>query len=346
LRVRKQKRHRGDETIVSGNPSRRFRRVLTDRAIPSAVFFAHTKPPSAVHAVIRKFGANMSSSAARHADTGAASDSLSRYLEEIAQYPLLTREQEAALSRRIQAGDEEALHHLVCGNLRFVVAIAKRYRHQGVAMSDLVNEGNIGLMRAAQKYDHEKGVKFISYAVWWIRQSIVQAVSENGHSVRVPVHRAGAVYRLGRRVDALRQELGREPTQRELAEELQVSPRELEQSLPIARSALSLNAPAGNEGDLSLLDVIADDKSDGADEPTFETGMMAAVHDAMDILRPREAKILKLYFGFDARDPMTLEGIGQMLGITRERVRQIKERALSRIRRSKAAPALASFAAR
>jgi len=288
----------------------------------------------------------MSSSAARHADTRAASDSLSRYLEEIAQYPLLTRDQEADLSRRIQAGDEEALHHLVCANLRFVVSIAKRYRHQGVAMSDLINEGNIGLMRAAQKYDHEKGVKFISYAVWWIRQSIVQAVSENGHTVRVPVHRAGAVYRMGRRLNALRQELGREPTQQELAEELQVSPQELEQSLPIARAALSLNAPAGDDGGLSLLDVMADDKSDGADAPAFENGMMAAVHDAMGILRPREATIVKLYFGFDGAEPVTLEDIGQRLGITRERVRQIKERGLARIRRSNVASALASFAAR
>ncbi len=164
-------------------------------------------------------------SAAHRTAAAGQFDSLSRYLDEIGRYPLLTREQEVELSRRIQGGDEEALHQLVCANLRFVVAIAKRYRHQGVAMSDLVNEGNIGLMRAAQKYDHEKGVKFISYAVWWIRQSIVQALSENAHTVRVPVHRAGAVYRLGRRVDALRQQLGREPTQQEMAAELDVTRR-------------------------------------------------------------------------------------------------------------------------
>jgi RNA polymerase primary sigma factor len=286
------------------------------------------------------------SAAVRHVDTRAAVDSFSRYLDEIARYPLLTRDQEAELSRRIQAGDRDAVHELVCANLRFVVAIAKRYRHQGVAMADLVNEGNIGLLRAAERYDHVRGVKFISYAVWWVRQAIVQALSENGHSVRVPVHRAGVVYRLGRRVDALRQELGREPTQREIADELRVSPEEIEQALPIARSALSFDAPAGDESELSLLDVIPDVDAESADEPAFERGMMDAVHAAMSLLRPREAQVLRLYFGFDGADPMTLESIGQRLGITRERVRQIKERGLSRIRRSHAASALASFAGR
>jgi RNA polymerase primary sigma factor len=285
----------------------------------------------------------MSSAAVRHADTRVPSDSLTRYLDEIAEYALLTRDQEAELSRRIQAGDQEAVNHLVCANLRFVVAIAKRYRHQGVAMSDLINEGNIGLMRAAEKYDHEKGVKFISYAVWWIRQAIVQALSENGHSVRVPVHRAGAVYRLGRRVNALRQELGREPTQQEVADELRVAPEELDQALPIARTALSFDAPTGDESELSLLDVMPDVDGEAADEPALENGMIDAVHSAMKVLRPREVTVLRNYFGFDGAEPMTLESIGQMMGITRERVRQIKERGLSRIRRSQVASALASF---
>lgn len=283
-------------------------------------------------------------SAARKHHNRADSDSLSRYFEEIGHYPLLTREQEADLSRRIQAGDQDALNRLVCANLRFVVAIAKRYRHQGVAMADLINEGNIGLMRAAEKYDHEKGVKFISYAVWWVRQAIVQALSENAHTVRIPVHRAGAAYRLGRQVDALRQQLGREPTHQELAEELQVTTRELEQSLPGAREAISLDAPAGDEGELNLLDVISDDDGESADEPTLENGMMDTVHSAMAALRPREATIVRLYFGFDGEEPMTLEAIGELLGITRERVRQIKERGLARIRRSPAASALATFA--
>jgi RNA polymerase primary sigma factor len=285
----------------------------------------------------------MSTAAARHANV--PSDLLTRYLAEIAEYPLLTREQEAELSRRIQAGDETALHELVCANLRFVVAIAKRYRHRGVAMSDLINEGNIGLMRAAARYDHEKGVKFISYAVWWIRQAIVQALSENGHMVRVPVHRAGEVYRLNRRANALRNELGREPTQQELADELRVSPQELDDAMPITRDALSLDAPAGDDGDLSLFDVIADDDGEAADDPAITNGMTATVRAAMEVLRPREATVLRLYFGFEGAEPMTLEDIGTMLGITRERVRQIKERGLSRIRRSHAASALASFAA-
>jgi RNA polymerase primary sigma factor len=198
-------------------------------------------------------------------------------------------------------------------------------------------------MRAAEKYDHEKGVKFITYAVWWIRQAIMQTLSENAHTMRVPVHRAGAMYRLGRRVNALRNELGREPTSEEVAEELQVSARDLERSLPVARSALSLDAPTG-DGELSLIDVIADDSRGTPDDGAVDAGMTTAVHSAMEALRPREALVLRLYFGFDGSEPETLESIGEKLGITRERVRQIKERGLSRIRRSKMAPALQSFA--
>jgi RNA polymerase primary sigma factor len=285
----------------------------------------------------------MSSPIARRASAG-TSDTLSRYLDEIAHYPLLTRDEEAELSRRIHVGDEVAAQRLVCANLRFVVAIAKRYRHQGVALLDLINEGNMGLMRAAQKYDHTKGVKFITYAVWWIRQAVVQALSENAHTMRVPVHRAGAMYRIERRANALRNELGREPTSGELAEELQVSTDDLERALPIARAALSLDAPTSEDSELSLIDVIADDKRGAADESAVDMGMTTVVHEAMATLRPREALVLRLYFGFDSSDPMTLESIGQQLGITRERVRQIKERGLSRIRRSKMAAALESFA--
>jgi len=286
----------------------------------------------------------MSSSVARRSSSASATDTLTRYLDEIAAYPLLTRDQEAELSRRVQSGDSTAANALVCSNLRFVVAIAKRYRHQGVALLDLINEGNIGLMRAAEKYDHQKGVKFITYAVWWIRQAIVQALSENAHTMRVPVHRAGAMYRLGRRVNALRNELGREPTSVELADELQVSAEDVERCLPVTRAALSLDAPTGDDTELSLIDVIADDRLGSADDQAFEAGMMTAVHDAMATLRPREAQVLRLYFGFDGSDPMTLESIGEVMGITRERVRQIKERGLSRIRRSAMAPALQSFA--
>lgn len=285
----------------------------------------------------------MSSAAARRVPTRAPADSLTRYLNEIATYPLLTRDEETALSQRIQSGDQEAVQQLVCANLRFVVAIAKRYAHQGVAISDLINEGNIGLIRAAQRYKHDKGVKFISYGVWWVRQAIVQALSENAHSVRVPVHRAGAMYRLGRHVDALRQELGREPTQDDLAEELSLSSRDIVAGFTVARGSVSLDAPVGNEGNLSLLEVLVDESGAAADESLIDAGMAETVRDAIASLRPRDAQIIRLYFGFDGNEPMSLEAIGQRLGITRERVRQIKDRGLSRIRRSQSAHTLASF---
>lgn len=286
----------------------------------------------------------MSAAAKRVSDDRRAVDSLGKYFMEIGAYPLLTRDEEAALSERIRAGDSEAVRALVCANLRFVVAIAKKYRHQGVALSDLVNEGNVGLIRAAERYDHTRGVKFISYAIWWVRQAIVQAISENAHSVRVPMHRVGMMHRVSRRANALRQALGREPTREELAAELELDAGDIEVSLPVVREAQSLNAPMVTDGDLSLGEVLADADAPDADGETIENGLADTVREALGTLRPREAMVLRLYFGFDGDDGLTLEEIGARMGITRERVRQIKERALVRLRRSPAAAALASFA--
>lgn len=273
-------------------------------------------------------------------------DSLSTYLEEIATYPLLDREAEAALGRRIQAGDAAAVDQLVCANLRFVVSIAKKYQHQGVALSDLINEGNIGLIRAAEKFDESKGVKFISYAVWWIRQAIIQALAESGHAVRIPVSRAGTMYRVGRRTAALRQELGREPTRQEVAQELDVSEAEIAATLPVGRAPLSLDSAVDDADDKSLLDVFADARGVAPDADLLDDNLADSVSCAFAMLPPREAQVLRLYFGFEGNDPLTLERISELLGITRERVRQIKEKALSRLRRSKHAAALAAFADR
>jgi len=258
--------------------------------------------------------------------------SLDQYLKEISQYPLIDRAEEVRLAIAIRRGEEEALNKLVRSNLRFVVSVAKKYQNQGVPLSDLINEGNLGLIRAGHKFDETKGIKFISYAVWWIRQAILQALAEQSRIVRVPLNRAGALHRIGRRSSALLQELGREPTVEEIAEELEISREEVERTLAISQSHLSLDAPVTPGEDNRLLDYLPDQYSPGPEDEAYERALRETVEDSLSTLKEREAKILRLYFGLDDQDPMTLEEIGALLGITRERVRQIKEKALLRLR--------------
>ena len=269
--------------------------------------------------------------------------SLDQYLREISAYPLIDRAEEAELARRIRKGQKEALEKLVNSNLRFVVSIAKKYQNQGVALSDLINEGNLGLIRAAEKFDETRGVKFISYAVWWIRQAILQALAEQSRIVRVPLNRAGELHRIGKRSSALVQELGREPTVGELAEGLEVDPDELYRTMSIAMAHLSLDAPLVPGEDSKLLDYLADEVRPGPEEETFEKSLRTTVETALSTLKPREARILRLYYGLDSEEAMTLEEIGQQLGVTRERVRQIKERAQARLRHVSRARSLESF---
>jgi RNA polymerase primary sigma factor len=257
---------------------------------------------------------------------------LEQYLTEISRFPLITREEEAELARRIRAGDAEALNALVRANLRFVVSVAKRYQNQGVPLSDLVNEGNVGLIRAAHKFDETKGIKFISYAVWWIRQAILQAMSEQSRIVRVPLNRAGALHRIGRRSAALLQELGRTPTAEEIAEGLGLSEEEVRSALVFTQSHLSLDAPMASGEDHRLADYLPDRYAENPEEAAYEAALKETVEGVLVSLDPREAKVLRLYFGLDDQEPMTLEEIGDLLEITRERVRQIKERALDRLR--------------
>jgi len=263
-----------------------------------------------------------------------ALDSITAYLNEIRRYPLVTRAEEAELAVRIRAGDAAALERLVCGNLRFVVTIARKYQNHGVPLADLINEGNLGLLNAAERFDESKGVKFISYAVWWIRQAILQSLADSGHTVRVPLSRASVIQRIGRESQLLRQELGREPTRCELASQLHLSSESLDNTMPLARAYLSLDAPAGATDESPLLDYVVDDSSPSPDAAIFNSGLCENVDAAMRNLRDREARVLRLYFGFDNDSQLTLEEIGHRLGITRERVRQIKERGLERIRRS------------
>ena len=269
--------------------------------------------------------------------------SLDQYLRDISKYPLISREEEAELARRIRTGDQEALDKLVRSNLRFVVSVGKKYQNQGVSLSDLINEGNLGLIRAAHKFDETKGIKFISYAVWWIRQAILQALAEQSRIVRVPLNRAGTLHRIGKRANTLLQELGREATHAEIAEGMDITEEEVAKTMSISQVHLSLDAPLTPGEDNRLLDYLPDTMHPTPEDQTFEKAMIEAIAESLGGLKEREAKILRLYFGIDGGEAMTLEEIGADLGITRERVRQIKEKALSRVRHVSRAKSLESF---
>lgn len=270
-------------------------------------------------------------------------DSLATYLREIKAYPLLARDEELALAKRIKLGDEDALNRLVCANLRFVVSIAKRHQEDGVALLDLINEGNLGLVRAARRFDDTKGVKFISYAVWWVRQAIMQAATDGSRAIRLPSGQITQLHRIKRTANTLRQRLNREPTQEELATALGVSSDDIEQIVPVAQPHVSLDAPLIEAEDGSLLDVLSDDEAPAPDDRVGTDGLSGSLHEAMSHLRQRERDILQAYFGLDGAEPVTLEEIGHRMGVTRERVRQIKQRALSKMRRSKEGRRLGAF---
>lgn len=269
--------------------------------------------------------------------------SLDHYLRDISAYPLISREEEAELARRIRRGDQDALDRLVRSNLRFVVSVAKKYQNQGVSLSDLINEGNLGLIRAARKFDETKGIKFISYAVWWIRQAILQALAEQSRIVRVPLNRAGALHRIGKRASALLQELGREATHAEIADGMDITEEEVARTMSIPQVHLSLDAPISPGEDSRLLDYLPDTVHPTPEDMTFDNARSQAILESLASLKEREARILCLYFGIDGSDPLTLEQIGAQLGITRERVRQIKEKALSRLRHISRSRSLESF---
>jgi len=278
-----------------------------------------------------------------HKRQGYEEGSLDQYLRDISIYPLITREQEVSLAQRIRADDQEALDTLVRSNLRFVVSVAKKYQNQGVSLSDLINEGNLGLIRAAHKFDETKGIKFISYAVWWIRQAILQALAEQSRIVRVPLNRAGTLHRIGKRASALLQELGRVATNAEIANGMDITEEEVTQTIAISQTHLSLDAPMTPGEDNRLLDYLPDTVNPTPEDEILEKALTHSIHEALAGLKERESKILRLYFGLDAAEPMTLEEIGVVLNITRERVRQIKEKALSRLRHVSRARALESY---
>jgi RNA polymerase primary sigma factor len=272
-------------------------------------------------------------------------DILDQYLYEVSKTPLLTSQQEIAIARRVRAGDEEAMQELVKRNLRFVISVAKKYQNRGLALTDLIGEGNVGLLTAARKFDPDQGVKFISYAVWWIRQSILASLARQGRTVRVPLNRTADLSRIVRTSESLRQELRREPTPEEVADATGLA-LDVVQSLAALNTAeVRLDAPLDADGDRSLIErFITDDQGD-PETQAMDRFLSEEIEQALRTLPPRDAKVLRLYFGLDGGREHTLEEIGGMLGVTRERVRQLRDRALKRLREGEVGRALASFAA-
>jgi RNA polymerase primary sigma factor len=268
---------------------------------------------------------------------------LRRYLSEIGRFPQISPDEEKELGRRIQQGDAVALRRLVEANLRFVVAYAKRYRHSRVSLLDLINEGNIGLIQAAKKFDPERNVKFITYAVWWIRQAILHALSEHGASFRLPQKQANILYRLERSRQALGRELERTPSERELAEELDMEPEDVRVLLASNQNILSLNEPVDEDGEAEFGDLLQQYVVPDTDEQMVRRSFEETLRQALAELSEKERQILSLRFGLDDDLPLTLREIGDALGISRERVRQIESQALTKLRRSSQARALAGY---
>ncbi|MCI0329489.1 MAG: sigma-70 family RNA polymerase sigma factor [candidate division Zixibacteria bacterium] len=269
--------------------------------------------------------------------------SLDLYLKEIGETPLITAAEEVTLAKLIRAGDQEALEKLTKANLRFVVSVAKQYQNQGLSLADLINEGNIGLIKAAKRFDETRGFKFISYAVWWIRQAILQALAEQSRIVRLPLNRVGTLHKIGKVSAALEQELGRDPSADEIASELSLTEGEVSDTLKISNSHLSLDAPFSTSEDNSLIDVLEDDNQPSPDEELLRDSLRSEIEKALDTLTPREAEVINLYFGLNHEKALTLEEIGARFNLTRERVRQIKEKAIRRLRHASRSKALRAY---
>ncbi|MCS6934818.1 MAG: RNA polymerase sigma factor RpoD/SigA [Chitinophagales bacterium] len=265
--------------------------------------------------------------------TNRESVSLERYLQEISREELITAEDEVYLARKIKEGDTEALEKLTRANLRFVVSVAKQYQNQGLSLSDLINEGNLGLIKAAERFDETRGFKFISYAVWWIRQSILQALAEQSRIVRLPLNKVGALNKINKAFQELYQEYEREPTPEELSELLQVELDEVKSTLGASSRHVSVDAPMAAGEDVSLLDVLENKDAESADNNvTHVESLRKEIDRSLSILSAKQQQVLKMYFGIGYEHPMSLEDIGQYYGLTRERVRQIKDKALMRLK--------------
>jgi RNA polymerase primary sigma factor len=275
--------------------------------------------------------------------TNRESQSLDKYLQEIGKVDLLTPDEEVELAKRIKEGDQIALEKLTKANLRFVVSVAKQYQNQGLSLGDLINEGNLGLIKAAQRFDETRGFKFISYAVWWIRQSILQALAEQSRIVRLPLNRVGSLNKISKTFSELEQKYEREPSPEELAEVLEVSTAEVVDTMKISGRHVSMDAPFVQGEENSLLDVLENDSEDTPDSGLMNDSLRKEVQRALSTLTQREADVITLYFGLNGEHAMTLEEIGEKFNLTRERVRQIKEKAIRRLRHTSRSKALKPY---
>jgi RNA polymerase primary sigma factor len=258
--------------------------------------------------------------------------SLEKYLDEISQISLLNPQEEIELTRRIKQGDQEALHKLIKANLRFVVKVAKEYQNQGLPLTDLINEGNLGLIKAAKRFDETRGFKFISYAVWWIRQSILKSLAEYSRVVRLPLNRVGLISKVNQLVRTLEQQYNREPSYEEISNGLEISIPDISEAMSSSSFHISLDQPIQRSEDGTMKEVIRNPDSKMPDGDLVKESLRQEIRRVLKSLAPREEKIIKMYFGVDYERPYTLEEIGERLKLTRERVRQIKERALVRLR--------------
>ena len=270
--------------------------------------------------------------------------SLDKYLQEIGKVDLITAEEEVELAQKIKSGDQIALEKLTKANLRFVVSVAKQYQNQGLTLPDLINEGNLGLIKAAQRFDETRGFKFISYAVWWIRQSILQALAEQSRIVRLPLNKIGSINKINKQFSALEQKFGRSPTPEEIAESLDITIEEVKQSIKNSGRHLSMDAPLSDSEDSNnMYEVMSSDESPKPDKILMNESLRREIERSLSTLTPREADVIRLYFGLSGKHPMTLEEIGEQFDLTRERVRQIKEKSIRRLKHTSRSKLLKSY---
>ena len=271
--------------------------------------------------------------------------SLALYLKEIGKNRSLTVEEESKLAVRIRKNDRKALERLVKANLRFVVSVARNYQNQGLPLSDLINEGNLGLIRAAKRFDEKKNFKFISYAVWWIRQAILQALAEQSRIIKLPLNRVGTIHKIGKMQSRLEQKYRRLPNVEELAAELNIDPAEVQETIKIGNSHMSLDAPLQQGEDSRLMDVLQDKDQEQPDNGLMEISLQEEINHTLETLSEREKEVVRLYFGIGEETSHTLEEIGQRFNLTRERARQIKEKALRRLKHSSRSKRLLAYRA-
>jgi RNA polymerase primary sigma factor len=275
--------------------------------------------------------------------TNRESESLDKYLQEIGKVGLITSDEEVILAQRIRQGDQLALEKLTKANLRFVVSVAKQYQNSGLTLGDLINEGNLGLIKAAQKFDETRGFKFISYAVWWIRQSIMQALAEQSRIVRLPLNRVGTINKISKAFSDLEQKFQREPSSEELAEVLEITSAEVADTMKISSRHISMDAPFVSGEENGLLDVLTNDNEEKPDSGLMDDSLRREIQRALSTLTQRESDVISFYFGLNGKNSMTLEEIGEQYNLTRERVRQIKEKATRRLRHTSRSSSLKPY---